>query len=234
MGRDRVEDRLIDRKLQACREHDGAQHADRIFEEPDVGVAYAPDEPSVEIVEAADVVDDRKRADVVEQGVDGKIATERILFRSAVGVVTLDEVIFGAAAPRHGIERRGLWPGGEVGAGNLHFRRQLGCTDVPSERGDLDGFRSELHVREAEAPADDPAVAEKFLDLVRMRRRPDVEVLGPALQQQVADAAAHQVRDVIVFVQPIQDFERVGIDVATRNGVFRARNDGRLRHRREL
>ena len=44
---DRVEDRLVDRELQARGEHDRAQHADRIFEEPHRRVADAADQPRV-------------------------------------------------------------------------------------------------------------------------------------------------------------------------------------------
>ena len=47
-----------------------------------------------------------------------------------------------------------------------------------------------------------------------MGRRADVEVLRPALEQQVANAAADQIRDVVVLVQPVEDLESVGIDLA--------------------
>ena len=89
--------------------------------------------------------------------------------------------------------------------------------DLAAERRDLDRLRPELDVREPEAAADDPAVAEELLDLVRMRRRADVEILRPPAEQQIAHAAADQIRDEIVFVQPVQDLEGVGIDVATRD-----------------
>ena len=81
-------------------------------------------------------------------------------------------------------------------------------------------FGAELDVREAEAPADDPAVAKELLDLMRVRRRADVEILRPAAEQQVAHAAADQIGDVVVLVQPVQDFESVGIDVAARDRVL--------------
>ena len=45
----------------------------------------------------------------------------------------------------------------------------------------------------------------------------DVEIFRAASEQQVADAAADQVRGVIVFVKPVQDLERVGINVAAGN-----------------
>ena len=127
--------------------------------------------------------------------------------------------------------RRGTVGAGLERLGDLGFRGQLRRIDLAAERRDLDRLGAELDVGEPEAPADDPAVAEELLDLVGVRRRADVEVLRPPVQQQVADAAADEIRDVVVFVQPIQDFERVRIDVAARDGVRRAWDDGRLHHR---
>ena len=62
-------------------------------------------------------------------------------------------------------------------------------------------FGAELDVREPEAPADDPAVPEQPLDLVRVRVGADVEVLRPAAEQQVADAAADEVGDVVAAAE---------------------------------
>ena len=105
---------------------------------------------------------------------------------------------------------------------------------MPAERRHFDRLRPELHVRQAEPPADDPAVAEQLLDLVRVGGGADVEILRPPLEQQIAHAAADEIRDVVVFVQPIKNFERVGIDVAAGDRVLGPRDDGRLRHRAEL
>ena len=106
-----------------------------------------------------------------------------------------------------------------------------GC-DLAAERRDLDHLGAELDVREPEAAADDPAVPEQLLDLIRMRRRADVEVLGPAPEQEVANAAADQIGDVVGLPQPVEHFQRVGVDVAARERVLRARNDPRFDHRR--
>ena len=136
------------------------------------------------------VVDDGERADVVEQRVDREVAPERILFRRAERVVAVDAADrrFGApvSAPRPLHRSPGLLGGGQL----------LG-RHLPAERRDLDGLRAETHVGETEAPADDPAVPEQPLDLVRMRRGADVEVLRPPAEQQVADAAADEIGDVI-------------------------------------
>src|SRR5207245_10521446 len=69
-------------------------------------------------------------------------------------------------------------------------------------------FRSELDVCEPEPPADDPAVPKELLDLIRMRRRADVEIFRPAAQQKIADAPAHQIGDVVELPQAVQNFER--------------------------
>ena len=185
-----------------------------------------------------------ERADVVEERVDGEVAAERVLFGRAEGVVAMDEARSLPAcacravadrddslelSPVRGMLRRRRWRAG------FRSRRVSSCgLDLPPERGDLDGLGPELDVRQPEAPADDPAVAKQLLDLVRVRRGADVEVLRPASEQQVADAAADQIGDVVVLVQPVQDFERAGIDVAARDRVRGPRNDGRLHHRTAL
>ena len=89
---------------------------------------------------------------------------------------------------------------------------------------------SRSRMREPEAPADDPAVPEQFLDLMRMRRSANVEILRPAIEQQVANAAANQVRDVVMLVKSVKNFERVRIDVAAGDCMVRSGNYGGLRH----
>ena len=83
---------------------------------------------------------------------------------------------------------------------------------------------------EPETPADDPAVPEQPFDLVRVRTRADVEVLRPPAQDQVADAAAHQVSRVLMLVQAVEHPERIRIDVAARDRVIGARDNDRIGH----
>ena len=233
--RDRIEDRLVDRELEPRGEDDRPQHADGILEKPDVRIADTADQPRAEVLESAHVIDDRERADVVKKRVDGEVAAERVLLGGAVRVVPLDQVILGSApqrAPAFG-RRVDLHRVAAAHPG-VRFRRELGRGHVLAEGGDLDGLVSVLHVRQPEAPSDDPAVAKQLLDLVRMGGGPDVEVLGPPVQQQIADASADQVGDVMVLVQSIQNFERVGVDVAAGKCMLRPSDDGRLRHRVEL
>jgi hypothetical protein len=82
-------------------------------------------------------------------------------------------------------------------------------------------------MREAEAPADQPAVAEQPLDGLGMGVRPDVEVLGLAPEEQIADAAPDQVRLVAGRRQAVENLERVRIDPLARDRVLAAGADAR-------
>jgi len=77
----------------------------------------------------------------------------------------------------------------------------------------------EVDVGEAEAAADDPAVAEGAADLAGRGRGGDVEVLGLAAHQEVADAAPHQVGGVIEAGEAADDFHRVGVEVVLGDGL---------------
>jgi hypothetical protein len=118
-----------------------------------------------------------------------------------------------------------------VGLGHGGFLlRQLLLRELPTERRDLDRLRPELHVHQPEAAADDPAVAEEALDLVRVRGGPDVEVLRPPSEQQIAHAAADEERPVLVLVEPRQHLQRVRVDHRSRDRMVGARDDRRRGH----
>ena len=55
--------------------------------------------------------------------------------------------------------------------------------------------------------------------------------LGRLRQEEVADAAAHEIGDVIVLPQAIENLQCVRVDVAARDRVLGARDDPRLSHR---
>ena len=77
------------------------------------------------------------------------------------------------------------------------LRHLFARLNLTAERRDLDYLLSELDVCQAEAAADDPAVPKELLDLLRVRRRADVEVFRFAAEEQIADAAANQVGGVL-------------------------------------
>ena len=140
-------------------------------------------ELGVEVGEAADVVDDLLALDVVEQAVDREVAAPRVLGLGAEHVVAADQEVVVVLVARVGAERRGL-----------------------------DDLRAEEHVGEPEPAADDPRVAERRLDLVRRRARRDVEVLRRAADEQVAHAAADEVRLVAGAGQLADHAIGIGVD----------------------
>ena len=138
------------------------------------------------------------RLDVVEQAVDREVAAARVLARRAEHVVAADQQV------------------AALGLRRARSLRRPQLARVGAERRGLDDLRAEEDVRQAEAAADDAAVAEQALDLVRRRAGGDVEVLRLALEQEVAHAAADEVRRVIEAPQTLNDLCGVGIDLGRR------------------
>ena len=93
-----------------------------------------------------------------------------------------------------------------------------------AERGHLDNLRSELHMGQPKPAADNPAVSEEALHLIGVRRCADVEILWGALEQQIAHAAAHQIRHMIELPQAVKNLQRVGVDVAAGDRMLAAGN----------
>ena len=193
----------VNPEVEPSRQRHGPQHADGIFLKTFFGNADAADQPRPDVVEAADVVDDRSRLDVVEERVQREVAPERVFFGRAERVVVMNQQI--ADRPRSARRR---------GDGRHRGRFFFGAgRNLAAECRDLDDFRPELHVRQPKAAADDPAVPEKALDLIRVRGGADVEVFRRAAEQQIPHAAADQIGDMVELPQPVQDLERVGVDV---------------------
>ena len=111
-----------------------------------------------------------------------------------------------------------------VEIGRHHFGRFVPGAHR-AERGHLDDLAAEEHVREPEAPADEPAVAEGALDLLRQRAGRDVEVLRGNPEQQVAHAATDEESLVTGFAQAVQHAQRIGRDRGPRYGMFGTGND---------
>ena len=145
-----------DVKVELSSEADGAHHADGVFAEADVRVANGADAASLEVAKAADVVDDGEVVDVVEETVDGKVATEGIFLGCAEGVVF--ELVESVRLIGDGVRRRCL-----------------------AEGGGLDDLFAKDNMGETEATADEIAIAELALDFVGACVSTDVKIFwGPA------------------------------------------------------
>ena len=176
-------DSRVDGEVETGGQGRGAEHAHRVLAEAHRGVADGADHALLEVPNAADPVDDGEGRDVVADRVHREIAAEGVLFRRAEGVVAADQ-------------RIALLGGGLLAEGR-----------------DLDHLAAEPHVAQTEAPTHDEAVAEELLDLLGVGRGADVEVLGPALEQQVAHPAPDQVGHVPVVLQTVENLEGVLVDV---------------------
>ncbi len=89
----------------------------------------------------------------------------------------------------------------------------------------LDDLAPEEHMRQPEAPADEPAIAKGALDLFGQRAGGDVEVLGCDAQQHVTHASADEEGFEAGLAQAVQHTQRIGRDRGTRYGMFGTWND---------
>ena len=94
------------------------------------------------------------------------------------------------------------------------------------ERRNFDDIHAEAHMGEMEASADETAIAEQLLHLLRVRVRRNVEVLGFEADQEVPDRASHKEGLVTRVLQPIKDLQRIRRDMGPRDRMLCARNDG--------
>src|SRR5205085_8578944 len=117
----------------------------------------------------------REIGDVVEQTVDREVAPTRVLQRRAERVVVSHQQVL------------------------CVFR----ALRLAAERRDFDEAILKDDMHEPEAAADDAAVAEEAANLGGMRVRRDVEILRLAIHQQIADAAAAEIRAVSAAMQTI-------------------------------
>ena len=200
MALDRGARRGLDLEAELGREAHRAQHPHRVLAHPDLGIADRADQPRLRSATPPDIVDHAERARVVEQRVDREVAPKRVFLGRAESVVVADQQVFGSA----------------------------GVLGAAAEGRDLDVLWAEEDVHQAEAPPDEPRVAEQLAHLMGMRRGRDVEVLGPPPQHQVAHAAAHQVGDVAGVDQPVEHLEHVAVDIAAGDRMLGALQDAGL------
>ena len=191
----------VDVHVQLGRQSCRAQHAYRVFAIACFRIADQAQHAVVQVLHAAHVIADGEIADVVIHRVDAEVAADRVLLDRAPDVVAHDAPVDDAA----------------VAIATL-------LAQAPKSRN-LDDFRAEHHMRQAEATADQAAVAEQVLHLVRGGAGGHVEVLRRQAQQQIAHGTADQVGGVAGFIQAIQHAQRRLADVLARDDVLIARDD---------
>lgn len=100
---------------------------------------------------------------------------------------------------------------------------------MATEGGDLNDFRPEHHMRQAETSPNQTAVAEQLAYLIRRGVGGNVKIFRLFAKQQVADAAADQPGFVARLVEAVHDLEGVFTDIFAGNSMLLTRDH---RHRR--
>ncbi|MCZ7585841.1 MAG: hypothetical protein M5R36_22305 [Deltaproteobacteria bacterium] len=198
----------VDLEIRSGRVAEHAKHPHRVMLEALMRAADGAHDVAVQVVHAADVVDDAVVLDIVKQRVDGQIAAKRVFRRRSVMIL--------------------------LGLGRLRVRRLIVLAGlivrrVAAERRDFNNLAAgEIHVRQSEAPADNAAVPEQRLHLFRPRVGGHVEILRRASENQIPHASAHQEGAIPVILEPVHHLQRVRVDVSPRNRVILPGNDKRL------
>ena len=152
---------------------------------------------------AVGVIEDALAADIEIQRIDGEVATLGIVFQAAIDVVTQD-----ASA---------LVPRGQM---TVFLVVTLGV--VGAERGHFDDLAAEVHMRQLEAAANHPGIAELGAHLFRRGAGGDVVVLGLHAEQHVAHATTDQVGLVTGVLQALHHIHRIAAELRPLQGVLAA------------
>src|SRR5205814_2157450 len=81
------------------------------------------------------------------------------------------------------------------------------------------------------APSDDAAVAEETAHFHRMGVGGDVEIFRLAIHQQIAHAAATQVRAIAAAMKTVQNFQHIFGNATPRDRMLRSIDDDAFRRR---
>ena len=184
-----------------------AKHPDGIFAISGHRVADQPQRAAGDIFHAARVVPDAEVGNVVVERIDREIPAPDVFVDGAVDVIADDPA---------GI---GVLPVVCRAAG----RRPEG--------DNLDHIPPEMHMGQAESPANEAAVSEQRANLFRLRVCRDIEVLGFAAHQQVTDPAADDKRLMTGTLEAVENLERVTGDIRPAERVVRTAYDHRGRDR---
>ena len=167
----------------------GAKQPYGVFPETFPRIADATQAVPFDVLDAADEIEDFIVMRVVVQGVDRKVAPERVFVEPAVGVVAQDQAggMGGAIA---------LFVGGQ----------QL------AERGHFHEFPPVVHMRDLEPAPDHARAPKQPAHLLRRGVSGDIEVFRGGPQQQVPYAATDQQGLKPCFPEPADDIQRVRVD----------------------
>jgi len=172
-----------------------AQHPHRIFPIAGLRVTDQANNTLFKILHSADVVAHGKIGDAVVEAVDGEVAALRVLFQSAIYVVTQDASAFVA---------------GRLVSVFLFIVLRVAC----AERGDFDDFSAKVDMHQLEPATDDPRIAKLGTHLFGRGAGGHVEIFRRDIEQHVAYATAYQVSLVAGVLQTFDDIHRITTELS--------------------
>ncbi len=178
------------------RKADCAEHPHRVLAKAHIRVADAAQRPLAQIAQPADVVYDPIFVGIVEKRVHGEVAAQRVFLRGPELVVV------------HLVER-------PVRLRRFGGWRRVGLRIAAEGRG-FNLLVAEADQNKTKAAADHKRVSEKALDLARAGVRRNIKVLGRPSEQDVADAAADEIRREPRVMETMDHRQGVRIDVPRR------------------
>ena len=151
----------------ACGMADDPNHPDRILFEFFIRIADVPDHLSFEISLPAHIINDGEIGNIIKEAIDRDIAAEGILLRRAKA----------------------------VGPENLPVISQcLFKFGVAPEGGDFHGFSAfKKDVDQPETAANDPAVFEEGIDLMRMGIGGDIKIFRDLSEKKIPDTSPDKI-----------------------------------------
>lgn len=175
-----------------CGKTNGTEHSHRIFRQSDKRITDGTNQTLLEVAQSGAVVDNRKIGNVIGKGVDREVTAEGILFRCAKDIVTKNHSIFVLEVT-----------GRLVAMVCLSHVSLIGRDGSP-ECGDFQDFVLKVQMGQPETATHETAVAKESFDLAGCCVCGYVEILGGALQEQVADTPTYQVGNEAVVVEPVE------------------------------
>ena len=174
-----------------------AQHAHRILAIAQLGVADQAQLTPFQVLQPANIIDDRKIANIVVEPVDGEVAAKSIFLQRSIDVVRKNPTTVVAF---------------------------VGITDRATKRGHFENFATEANVGDQKTTPHQATTAEQSANLLGLGIGRDVEILWRHASQQIAHAATDHVGLVAGVLERIENLQRGAGNLRTRNRMFRARN----------
>ena len=165
---------------------DDPDHSDGVMFKPFVRITNGSDDSSLEVSHPSHTIDDGKICDIVKKAVNRNVPAQGVFLRGPETFRPNDFSFLVLCL--------------------LKFR-------MAAERGDLNDLSPfEKDMDQTKSPADNSAISKEGLDLVETGIGGDIEVFRDPSQEEIANAASHQVGQKTMSTEAIKDLQRLFIN----------------------